>query len=95
MTTASGAVTAPDGSSNLPGPGDVVTFSIQVGNNGPGAATDVTMSTSVPANTTFVSLSPVAGWTCSTPGFGGTGRLGVEIQTFRLRVSRTSLSESG
>ena len=72
-TTASGTVTAPDGSINLPGPGDVVTFSIQVRNNGPAAATDVIMNTSVPANTTFESLSLASGWACSTPGFGGSG----------------------
>ncbi|HMC69788.1 MAG TPA: hypothetical protein VKJ07_11595, partial [Mycobacteriales bacterium] len=33
----------------------------------------VTFSQSVPANTTFVSMTPPSGWTCSTPAVGGTG----------------------
>jgi uncharacterized repeat protein (TIGR01451 family) len=54
--------------------GSDVTYTIQVSNSGPGNAADVTLDDPLPANTTFVSLSKPAGWTCTTPkvGEGGT-----------------------
>lgn len=44
-------------------------------NAGPEAAADVALSDSVPADTTFVSLTAPAGWTCVTPAAGGTGTI--------------------
>jgi uncharacterized repeat protein (TIGR01451 family) len=50
-----------------------ITYVITVRNDGPLAATSATLTDVIPANTTFVSLAAAAGWTCTTPAFGGTG----------------------
>ena len=65
--TKTGPVTAPANSD--------VTYTITVNNNGPNAATVVTLTDTLPANTTLVSLTPPAGWsctglTCTTLGLG-------------------------
>lgn len=53
--------------------GSNVVYSIAVANNGPDAATSVSISDMLPAGTTFVSLTSPAGWTTVTPPVGGTG----------------------
>ncbi len=45
-------------------PGDTVSYSLVCTNIGPQAATGVTLSTSVPANTAFNAAASAAGWTC-------------------------------
>jgi uncharacterized repeat protein (TIGR01451 family) len=57
------------------GLGDNLTYTVVVKNNGPGSATGVTLTDVVPANTTFVSNSGAAGWTCMNPSPGGTGTI--------------------
>ena len=42
-----------------------ITYTQVVTNNGPSAATSVTLSNALPANTTSVSLTGPAGWTCT------------------------------
>ena len=61
------AQTTVNSGSNLP-------YSITVTNDGPDTATGVSVSDSIPAGTTFVSLVSSAG-TCSTPAVGGTGSI--------------------
>lgn len=68
------AVTA-SASSSVVTPGSNVTFTHPVTNNGPGAASNVTYQTSVPAGSTFVSFNAPAGWSCTTPPVGGTGAI--------------------
>ena len=46
--------------------GQNVTYSQTVTNGGPAAASTITLSETVPANTTFVSLTGPAGWTCTS-----------------------------
>jgi uncharacterized repeat protein (TIGR01451 family) len=54
--------------------GTDITYTVVVTNNGPSNAADVTMSDSVPAGTTFVSLAQSGpAFSCTTPGTGGTG----------------------
>ncbi|HET7844677.1 MAG TPA: hypothetical protein VFL14_11040 [Xanthomonadales bacterium] len=54
--------------------GSNVTYTIAVTNaTGPDAAETVQWSDPLPAGTTFVSLSTVAGWTCTTPAVGANG----------------------
>jgi uncharacterized repeat protein (TIGR01451 family) len=53
--------------------GNNITYTITVKNNGPVAATSVSMTDTLPPNTTFVSLTCSAGWTCSTPAVGAGG----------------------
>ncbi len=50
-----------------------ITYTVVVKNNGVAAATNVSFTEATPTNTTFVSVSPVAGWTCVTPAVGATG----------------------
>lgn len=54
-------------------PDDLLTYTITVTNHGPDDANEVTLSTAVPANTTFVSFTPLAGGTSTTPAVGGGG----------------------
>jgi uncharacterized repeat protein (TIGR01451 family) len=53
--------------------GNNLTYTQTITNNGPAAATTVTFSEAVPANTTFQSILAPAGWTCVTPAVGATG----------------------
>jgi uncharacterized protein len=59
--------------------GTNLTYTITVTNNGPDAAETVSLSDTLPAGTTFVSLSSPGGWSCSTPAVGGTGTLSCSI----------------
>jgi uncharacterized repeat protein (TIGR01451 family) len=54
-------------------PGNTITYTISVTNNGPDEATSLTLLDFVPANTTFVSFAAPVGWTANTPAVGGTG----------------------
>jgi uncharacterized repeat protein (TIGR01451 family) len=45
-----------------------VTYTIHVLNNGPDASVTATLTDRVPTGTTFVSASPAAGWSCTSPG---------------------------
>jgi len=47
-------------------PGNNITYTQIVTNNGPATASGVTFTEAIPANTTFVSVSAPAGWTCVT-----------------------------
>jgi uncharacterized repeat protein (TIGR01451 family) len=55
--------------------GSNITYTQVVTDNGPSAADNATLVETVPANTTFVSMSAPAGWTCMTPAIGGTGNV--------------------
>ncbi len=64
------------GAPNPVTPGNNITYTLKFANNGPNSATNVVYSDTVPANTTFVSLTLPAGATCSTlPAVGGTGAI--------------------
>ena len=53
--------------------GNSITYTQTVTNNGPAAAAGVSFTEATPVNTTFQSVLPPAGWTCTTPAVGGTG----------------------
>jgi uncharacterized repeat protein (TIGR01451 family) len=55
--------------------GNAITYTQTVTNNGPAAATGATFTEATPTNTTFQSISPPAGWTCTTPAAGATGTI--------------------
>jgi len=56
--------------------GSTITYTETVTNNGPNAAVGVVLYQQTPANTTFSSITPPAGWTCGTqPAVGGTGQV--------------------
>jgi len=56
-------------------PGAQITYAQAVTNNGPLEAVNAVFSETLPANTTFASLSSPAGWTCTTPAVNGTGTI--------------------
>ncbi len=65
-TTAQGELTVTDSAS--PNPvvaGNNITYTQIVSNSGTAAATTATLTEATPANTTFVSITPPAGWTCA------------------------------
>lgn len=63
----------PDLSDPYIGRGEVATFEITITNSGPIPAQNVTLTDIVPAQTTFESIAPPAGFICSTPAQGATG----------------------
>jgi len=80
-TASTGVVSQADVSvtkSDSPDPADAgsnITYTIVVSNAGPSNAQNVSLTDLLPASTTFVSLTPLAGWTISTPAVGGTGTI--------------------
>jgi uncharacterized repeat protein (TIGR01451 family) len=54
-------------------PGSQTSYTISIANLGPHAALNVSWTDTLPAGTTFVSLSSVGGWTCVTPAVGANG----------------------
>jgi uncharacterized protein len=55
--------------------GTNLTYTITVGNQGPSNAASVSLSDTLPAGTTFVSLVSPGGWTCATPAVGAGGMI--------------------
>lgn len=55
--------------------GTNLTYTITVTNAGPSNATTAQLADTLPAGTTFVSLSAPAGWSCTTPAVGATGTI--------------------
>ncbi|HEX7709119.1 MAG TPA: C25 family cysteine peptidase, partial [Thermoanaerobaculia bacterium] len=54
--------------------GNNITYTQVVRNNSTNVpAQNVTFTQTTPAGTTFVSMTPPAGWSCTTPSIGGTG----------------------
>ena len=56
-------------------PSNNITYTECITNNGPGSATSPIIYQQTPTNTTFVSLTAPANWTCATPAVGGTGQV--------------------
>ena len=56
-------------------PGSTITYTESVTNNGPNAATTAVLYQQTPPNTTFASMTPPAGWTCTKPAVGATGQI--------------------
>jgi uncharacterized repeat protein (TIGR01451 family) len=46
--------------------GNDITYTQSISNNGPAAAANLSFTEAIPTNTTFVSVSAPAGWTCTT-----------------------------
>src|ERR1700691_85530 len=56
-------------------PGSTITYTETVTNQGPNAATGAVLYQQTPSNTTFTSMTPPAGWTCTSPAVGATGQV--------------------
>ena len=71
--------------------GSNLTYNINVTNNGPSDAATVTMTDTLPPNTTFVSESQLTGpaFICINPPSGGTGTVSCSIATLTAGTSAT------
>ncbi len=56
-------------------PSSTITYTETVTNNGPNAATGAVLYQQTPSNTTFASMTPPSGWTCTSPAVGSTGQV--------------------
>jgi uncharacterized repeat protein (TIGR01451 family) len=63
------------GTPNPVQPGNNITYTQVVTNNGPLDAVNAVFTEATPANTTFQSLTFPAGWLCTTPAVNGTGNI--------------------
>jgi uncharacterized repeat protein (TIGR01451 family) len=61
--------------------GTNVTWTMTVTNNGPSTGMTATVSLPLPASTTFVSVAPLAGWSCTTPPAGTNGTVTCSLAT--------------
>ncbi|MBV9497210.1 MAG: ExeM/NucH family extracellular endonuclease, partial [Acidobacteria bacterium] len=71
--------------------GSNISYTIGVTNAGPNAATSASLSIPIPANTSFVSLSSAAGWSCTTPAVGATGTVSCTNASFAVGTSNFTL----
>jgi uncharacterized repeat protein (TIGR01451 family) len=55
--------------------GSNVQFTIDANNEGPDDALNVVLTFDTPNDTTFISLTAPAGWSCTMPAFGGSGTI--------------------
>jgi uncharacterized repeat protein (TIGR01451 family) len=85
-------------------PGNNITYTQTVTNNGPADAVNAIFSEAVPANTTFFSISSAAGWTCTTPAVGASGNItctnpfiasGAAVATFTVIVKVNAAAVNG
>ncbi|MGH3657664.1 MAG: hypothetical protein ACRDUA_13495, partial [Micromonosporaceae bacterium] len=67
--------------------GNNLTYSMTASNAGPSDAQTVSLSDTVPANTTFVSLAAPGGWSCTTPAVGATGTVNCGVGTLAAGAS--------
>jgi uncharacterized repeat protein (TIGR01451 family) len=67
-------ITQTPGSPNT-SPGGTISYTNVVTNGGPGSAATPVFTQATPPNTTFQSVTPAAGWTCTNPAVGGTGTI--------------------
>lgn len=67
----------------------LVAYTIAVENRGPAAASAVTLSDVVPANTVFESLVVPSGWACTSPATGAAGTVNCTIASLAAGASAT------
>ncbi|PYS45762.1 MAG: hypothetical protein DMF68_21205, partial [Acidobacteria bacterium] len=79
-------------SSSVAVAGGTINYAILLTNNGPDAATSPTLSDTIPANTTFQSLSSPVGWNCTNPSVGGTGTINCSSASSLANAATASFS---
>ncbi len=88
---ASLSITKTDDVDPVPLAGTVV-YTIQVSNEGPADALDVTVDDPLPAEASFLSITAPSGWSCTTPAMGVTGTVSCSTATFPPGTATISLS---
>ncbi|MFN7989493.1 MAG: lamin tail domain-containing protein [Thermoanaerobaculia bacterium] len=71
-------------------PGGTLTWTITLTNVGP-SPSSVTFSDPLPAGTTFASLAPAAGWSCTTPAVGVNGTVSCSNASFAAGAATFTL----
>jgi len=71
-------------------PGLLETYTLGVANLGAVAATTAVLADTLPASMLFNSLTPPAGWACTTPAVGSTGTISCTIASFAAGASATA-----
>jgi uncharacterized repeat protein (TIGR01451 family) len=69
--------------------GQNITYTVTVTNNGPDSATNAQLGDTVPANTTFQSITKPADWNCSTPPVNGTGTVSCTTASMSVNTMAT------
>lgn len=64
--------------------GQNLTYTLTVTNSGPDPAVTTALSDTLPAATTFVSLSAPGGWSCTTPAVGAGGTISCSIASMSV-----------
>jgi uncharacterized repeat protein (TIGR01451 family) len=72
-------------------PNSTITYSQSVKNVGPSTATGVTLTETTPTGTTFNSITPASGWSCTTPASGGTGTISCTDASFASGTANFSV----
>jgi len=75
--------------------GTVISYFISVGNNGPNPAINASMSDTIPAGTTFSSLTASGGWSCTTPPVNGTGAINCTMGSMAFGTALFTLNVNG
>jgi uncharacterized repeat protein (TIGR01451 family) len=75
------ALTKVDGADPVD-PGTNLTYTLTASNGGPSSAASVSVSDTLPAGTTFVSLAAPGGWGCTAPVVGSGGTVTCSIASF-------------
>lgn len=70
--------------------GQNITYTQEVSNLGPTAATNPVFTQTTPVGTTFVSMTPPAGWSCITPAVGATGLITCTANAGTMAANTTS-----
>ncbi len=73
----------------------VISYTINVTNNGPNAAINASLSDTIPAGTTFSSFVAPGGWNCVTPAVNGTGTVTCTMGSMAVGSSGFTLNVNG
>jgi uncharacterized repeat protein (TIGR01451 family) len=76
------------------GAGNNLTYTITVSNAGPDPAAATSLSDTLPAGTTFISLAPAGGWSCTTPTVGGVGTVSCSLASMNVGSAVFTLTVS-
>lgn len=72
--------------------GNNISYAQTVTNNGPAIASVATFTDTIPANTTLVSFTPPANWTCNSIAAGGTGTFTCTLNLGQMLASGASVN---
>ena len=82
------AVTKTASADTVPAGSNVI-YTIAFSNNGPSPAIPVTLTDTLPDQTTFQSLTAPTGWSCGTPNVGETGTITCTISSWNIYWTST------